>query len=177
LPKRIDPAGAFAVHSVLPVWPRTIDSSVEAAREDHVVRDGCAAEVRRGQLPLPEHVAGGGVDGSDPAARVLKSEAKPQASPVALACAGKSSQGPKRRFSARAIGVSTPPKSPGMMSVGRRGSGPVSFWCLPTDSVHRLLPSSARKAYALPILPATSTTSVWTPSIASFVTIAGIIRS
>ncbi len=63
------------------------------------------------------------------------------------------------------------------MAIGLRGSGPVSFWCVPTESVQRRLPLSARRANALPPLVALRTISVSWPSITAFVTIAGIITS
>src|SRR5918996_6604969 len=54
------------------------------AREDDVVRDRGGAEVERRQLPLPEHLAGGGVDGGEAATALaevgaLAREPPPQA--------------------------------------------------------------------------------------------------
>ena len=69
----------------------------------------------------------------------------------------RSTTGTKRRPAEYAIGVSTPPQSPGQTSTGLGGSGPRSCRCVPTACVQRRAPVSRSHATTRPALPAPKT--------------------
>ena len=76
---------------------------------------------------------------------------------IALSRMQRSTTGTKSVPSAYAIGVSTPPKSPGQTSVLRAGSGPTSFRCVPTGRSQTRSCVSRSQAMTRPALPAPKT--------------------
>ena len=70
-----------------------------------------------------------------------------------------STTGTKSRPAARPSGVSTPPKSPGHTRVGRRGSGPTSFRCVPTARDQTRSRVARSHATTRPPFPAPNTSS------------------
>ena len=97
--------------------------------------------------------------------------------PVDELAAHMSTHGTKSAPAPSAIGVSTPPSGPGHTRTFFAGSGPRSFWCLPTFSVHRRAPLSARNATTFPDLPAPMTISVGVPAIVCVDTIGDAWKS
>jgi hypothetical protein len=77
--------------------------------------------------------------------------------PVALPQPQRSTTGTYTLPSAYAIGVSTPPSSPGQTVTRRRGSGPRSFLCNPTTAVQRRRRVARSHAITRPPLPASMT--------------------
>ena len=156
---RVDARGETCLPQHLPGRRReAADRAVERGREDDVVGDGRAAEVRRAGRDGSSGSARRGVEGVEnprPLARRPLEDAC-RGDPVALRMQ-RSSTGTNTVSDANAMGLSTPPNSPGHTRVFRRGSGPTSFRCRPTGWLQTRSWVSRSQAITRPALPAPKT--------------------